>query len=93
MPFHRPISDSTRPDPPKTGGKHALVQAEGLLQIAFVLPAGMMLGWGAGWGVDKLLHSHWATFTGLVLGIIGGMVAAIRMAIGAEKSLSGRDGS
>jgi F0F1-type ATP synthase assembly protein I len=93
MPFHRPIADGKRPDPPKTGGKHALVQAEGLLQIAFVLPCAMLLGWGAGWGVDKLLHSHWATFTGLILGIIGGMVAAIRMAIGAMNSLDGRKGT
>jgi F0F1-type ATP synthase assembly protein I len=93
MPFHRPIPETRPPAEKPSGTKHSLVQAESLMQIAFVLPCAMLLGWGAGWGVDRLLHSHWATFTGLVLGIIGGMVAAIRMAMAAENSQNGRKGS
>jgi len=107
MPFHNPISNYERgqqPDPrsgsgsgsgsgrKQSGGMKSLVQAEKLLQIAFILPCAMVVGWAMGWGVDHLLHSHWATFAGLVLGIISGMVTVIRMAMNAMNDLSKRDG-
>ena len=55
--------------------------AERLMQIAFVLPCAMLLGWAAGWAVDHYFHMHWAIGVGLVLGIVAGMVSAIRMAM------------
>ena len=76
----------------------SLIQAEGLMQIAFVLPCGMLLGWATGYGIDKLLHAHWATITGLILGIVLGMVSVIRTATaamkgpGTEKSGTGKSG-
>lgn len=53
------------------------------MQIAFVLPCAMVLGWGAGWCFDHYLHTHWGVAVGLVLGIVAGMVSAIRMAVAA----------
>lgn len=64
-------------------GGRGLAQAEGVMQIAFVLPCAMVVGWAGGWLVDKLLHWHWATLVGLVLGIVSGMLTAIRMAMAA----------
>jgi ATP synthase protein I len=99
MPFHNPISNDPRKDGTtgpgqgrgqsgsQSGGMKSLVQAEKLVQIAFVLPCAMVVGWAMGWGVDHLLHSHWATFAGLVLGIISGMVTVIRMAMNAMNDL------
>jgi F0F1-type ATP synthase assembly protein I len=86
MPFHRPIPDSerrTEPGSRKSGALNSLVKAEQLMQIAFVLPCAMVLGWGAGWCIDHYLHTHWGVAVGLVLGIVAGMVSAIRMAVAA----------
>lgn len=68
----------------------SLTQAEDLMQIAFVLPCGMLLGWGAGYVADRILHAHWATVTGLILGIVLGMVSVVRIAMRAMR-MSGTD--
>jgi ATP synthase protein I len=89
MPFHRPIPEeklSTKSSKGSSSGLQSLVQAEKLLQIAFVLPCAMLIGWGAGWWVDNHFHTHWASIAGLVLGIAAGMVSAIRMALAAGNS-------
>ena len=69
---------------------HSLVQAEQIMQIAFVLPCALVVGWGMGWCVDHFLHTHWATIVGMMLGIVAGMVSAIRMAMVAMNSVSGK---
>jgi len=69
-------------------GRHSLVQADSLMQIALVLPCAMLVGWFGGWCVDHFLHSQWGTATGLILGIVAGMISAIRMAVTALNSLS-----
>ncbi|MFC5864574.1 AtpZ/AtpI family protein [Acidicapsa dinghuensis] len=71
--------------PSRSGSMKSLAQAEELMQIAFVLPSGMLLGWGAGYVADKIMHTHWATVTGLILGIVLGMVSVIRTATAAMK--------
>jgi F0F1-type ATP synthase assembly protein I len=90
MPFHRPISEEEQPgesnsrsNSRRSGALSSLVKAEQLMQIAFVLPCAMVLGWGAGWCFDHYLHTHWGVAAGLVLGIVAGMVSAIRMAVAA----------
>jgi ATP synthase protein I len=86
MPFHRPIPEDRQQsgsDSRRSGGLDSLVKAEQLMQIAFVLPCAMVLGWGIGWTVDHYFHMHWAIAVGLVLGIVAGMVSAIRMAMAA----------
>ena len=84
MPFHSPIpEDKPQTGPRRTPGLASYVQAEKMMQIAFVLPSALVLGWGAGWWVDHHFHSHWATITGVIVGIAAGMVSAIRLALAA----------
>jgi len=90
MPFHNPTPDSERPVK-KSGALNSYVQAEKLMQIAFMLPCAAVIGWGLGWLVDRQFHSHWATVTGLIFGLIAGMVSVIRIAVNAMNSLSGKD--
>src|ERR1700679_793739 len=95
MPFHRPIPEDRSQSSPQSGarrskGLDSLVKAEQLMQIAFVLPCAMVLGWGAGWCFDHFLHTHWGVAVGLVLGIVAGMVSAIRMAVAAMNPPSSR---
>ncbi|HZD50073.1 MAG TPA: AtpZ/AtpI family protein [Silvibacterium sp.] len=80
------------PDRGKAGNAHGsefktLVQAESLLQIAFVLPAAVLIGWGAGALLDKWLHTHWIYIVGLLFGSAAGLVEVVRQAMraGIEK--------
>ena len=94
MPFHRPIPEDKSSnnvdaaDSPKMAAPmKSLAQAESVMQIAFVMPCALVVGWGMGWCVDHFFHVHWAIAVGLVLGVIAGMVSAIRMAIQAMNTL------
>jgi uncharacterized membrane protein len=77
MPFNRPIPESKRPAK-LTNGFTALVEAEKLLQIAFVLPSAVVIGWLAGAGVGYLLHQKWIE--------IAGVFYVVQTAIAAEKA-------
>ena len=91
MPFHRPIPD----DKPPLKGAGALagyVAAEKMMQIAFVLPAAVVIGLALGMWADHLLHQKWIVIVGIVFGSAAGLVYVIRMALNAEKaSRSGND--
>jgi F0F1-type ATP synthase assembly protein I len=87
MPFHDPIPKPDE-DSKKSSNLGSLVQAEKLMQIAFVLPCAMLLGWGAGWLIDHHFHTAWAAISGLIFGIIAGMVSVIRTAIATMNSMS-----
>lgn len=63
------------------GGLHAIAQAERLLQIAFVLPAAVLIGWGAGALLDKWLHTNWIYIVGLLFGSAAGLFEAVRQAM------------
>jgi len=62
-------------------GMKTLVQAESLLQIAFVLPAAVLIGWGAGALLDKWLHTNWIYIVGLLFGSAAGLVEVVRQAL------------
>jgi ATP synthase protein I len=80
MPFHRPTPDSNESG--KGGGfLGAWVQAEKMMQIALLLPSAGFVGWLAGYWLDKMLHQTWIAMAGIVLGIISGLVGAVKMAI------------
>jgi ATP synthase protein I len=81
MPFNTPLPEEKKPAPRGSGAVRSLAQAERLLQIAFVMPCAMLLCWGAGWWLDQHFHTKWMAITGLVFGIIAGMVSAIRLAL------------
>ena len=68
----------------RSSGLDTLVKAERLTQIAFVLPAAVLIGWGAGALMDKWLHQDWIYIVGVVLGAVAGMVEAVRQALRAK---------
>jgi len=69
------------------GAMDTLVKAESLLQLAFVLPAAVLIGWGAGALLDKWLHTDWIYIVGLLFGSVAGLVEVVRQALraGIEK--------
>ena len=82
MPYHRPIPDSKRGGGP-SGAFGALVQAEKLMQIAFILPCAAFIGWLGGDWLGNRIHQKWPIALGVVLGATAGLVYVIRMAINA----------
>jgi F0F1-type ATP synthase assembly protein I len=47
-------------------------------QLAFVLPAALVVGWLIGAGLDRWLHTTWLYLAGLLLGIAAGFIELIR---------------
>ena len=82
MPFNRPIPDAQPRSKPSTAIQ-GLVQAEKLMQIAFLLPAAAFVGWLAGAWADSLLHQSWIGLAGIIFGGVSGLVCVARMAIAA----------
>ena len=68
-----------------------LVRAERLTQIAFILPAAVLVGWLAGAGLDKWLHQHWIYLVGIILGCAAGFVQIFRLVLGQEKAMEKED--
>jgi len=95
VPYYRPIPQSKRRSeagdtPPQqakdrlAGGPGFLgawVQAEKMMQIALMLPCAAFVGWLIGYGLDRWLHQTWIAMIGIVVGILSGLVGAIRMAM------------
>jgi ATP synthase protein I len=97
MPYNKPIPDAKTRNK-AAGGFQSLVQAEKLMQIAFVLPSAMVIGWLAGAWADMKLHQSWLTIVGVIFGCISGLVYVVRLAMDAEKGVgplndSGKKGS
>ena len=61
------------------GSMQALVKAEKLTQLAFVLPVSALVGWVLGGLLDKATHQHWFFLVGLVLGVVAGFIQLFRM--------------
>ena len=81
MPFNAPIPNQK----PERGIRKSVVQSERLLQIALVLPIAVLIGWFFGALLDRWLHQSWITIVGIILGMIAGMLEAVRMALAAGK--------
>jgi F0F1-type ATP synthase assembly protein I len=47
-------------------------------QLAFVLPAALVVGWIAGAALDRWLHTTWMYLAGILLGIAAGFIELIR---------------
>lgn len=80
MPYHKPIPDSDSGSH-RSGAFQAWVQAEKFIQIILVLPSAAFIGWIVGVGLDHALHKTWISMAGVVVGIVAGLVSAVRMAI------------
>jgi len=70
---------------------HSLVEAEKLMQIAFLLPSAVLVGWGIGALAESHWHQKWMIAAGLILGCIAGLVSVIRVAFAAEQAASKGD--
>jgi len=81
MPFNAP-NPNQKPQP---GIRKSIVQADRLMQIALVLPISLLIGWFLGAMLDRWLHQKWITIVGIILGMIAGMLEAVRMALAAGK--------
>jgi F0F1-type ATP synthase assembly protein I len=47
-------------------------------QVAFMLPAGTVVGWLIGAALDRWLHTTWLYLVGILLGIAAGFIELIR---------------
>ena len=92
MAQQRPDSDPKRQSD-SGGGFSSLVEAERLMQVAFVLPTALVLCWIGGWWLAGRTHQKWIEIAGIVFGCIVGLVYVIQMAIAVEKKASLGDGS
>ncbi|HXE06595.1 MAG TPA: AtpZ/AtpI family protein [Acidobacteriaceae bacterium] len=81
MPDREPKPKQEKPSDNRSESMKLLIKAERLTQIAFVLPAAVLIGWGIGALLDKWLHTGWIYIVGLVLGAVAGMVEAVRQAL------------
>jgi uncharacterized membrane protein YfcA len=68
-----------------SSGIGGLIEAEKLMQVAFVLPAAVLIGWIAGWWLGNHLHQKWIEIAGVVFGCVSGLFYVIQMAVLAEK--------
>jgi F0F1-type ATP synthase assembly protein I len=50
-------------------------------EIAFIIPAAVVVGLLLGKLGDYLFHVHWLTVTGVIIGAIAGFVQLIRMVV------------
>jgi F0F1-type ATP synthase assembly protein I len=91
MPFHRAIPESKPPEKVKSGLR-SYVEAEKLMQIAFVLPAAVVIGLALGMWADHLLHQRWIVIAGIVFGCVSGLYFVVQTAMAAEKSSRKEDG-
>jgi F0F1-type ATP synthase assembly protein I len=78
------------PNPKSSGGKSSgalggLVRAERLMQIAFILPTAVVVGWLFGYLLDKWLHQHWIYIVGILLGSVAGFVEVFHIVQKNEK--------
>jgi ATP synthase protein I len=70
------------------GGFSSLVEAEKLMQVAFVLPTALVICWAGGWWLAGRTHQKWLEISGIVFGCIVGLVYVIQMAVAVEKKAS-----
>jgi F0F1-type ATP synthase assembly protein I len=54
-------------------------------ELGFLLPAGTLVGWAIGAGLDRWLGTKWITLTGVIVGIVAGFVQMIRTALKASQ--------
>jgi ATP synthase protein I len=76
-----------------SSGFGSLVEAEKLMQVAFVLPTALVICWAGGWWLASRTHHKWIEIAGIVFGCIVGLVYVIQMAIAVEKKSSLDEGS
>jgi len=91
MPFIR-----STPPPKSTNGSSSgfssLIEAEKLMQIAFILPASVVICWVGGWWLSHLFHQKWIEVAGIMFGCVSGLFYVVQMAVQAERKTRMGDG-
>jgi F0F1-type ATP synthase assembly protein I len=85
------MPETPDPKPRKTRAVDSIVRAERLMQIAFILPVSVVIGWLGGAALDKWLHQHWIYLVGIILGCIAGFVEIFRLVQTNEKEMEKED--
>jgi ATP synthase protein I len=89
-----PDSPSPQPDSPKRSAlTDGIARAERLLEIAFIMPAALAVGWLGGAALDKWLHQHWIYVAGIILGFVAGFIEVIRLAVNYSNKIDKEDRS
>jgi len=91
MAFNR-FKPPNKPSSGSSSGIGSLIEAEKLMQIAFVLPASVVICWIGGWWLAHVLHQKWIEIAGIVFGCVSGLFYVIQMAVQAEKKTTMGDG-
>jgi F0F1-type ATP synthase assembly protein I len=90
MPFHKAIPKKKDQDG-SSSGFMALVEAEKLMQIAFVLPSAVLICWAGGWWLARATHIKWIEIAGVLFGCVTGLFYVIQTAIATEKKTDTAD--
>ena len=85
MAFHAPIPEN-KGRPKIESGTKSLIEAEKLMQIAFLLPSAVVVGWLGGAWLGKIFHQSWMMLAGILFGCVAGLVAVIRVALATESA-------
>jgi len=75
--------DSPNPQPPpkRSALTQGIAGAERIMEIAFIMPAALVVGWLLGAGLDRLFHQHWIYIAGICFGFVAGFIEVLRSAI------------
>ena len=92
MPFNR-FNSAHKSRSGLSGGISGLVEAEKLMQVAFVLPMAVLIGWAGGWWLASIFHQKWIEIAGVLFGCVSGLFYVIQLAIAAEKKTKMEDDS
>jgi ATP synthase protein I len=68
--------------PRRSRAVDGVIRAEKMMQIAFILPAAVLVGWLGGVALDKGLHTHWIYLLGIILGCVAGFIQIFRLVLG-----------
>jgi F0F1-type ATP synthase assembly protein I len=68
-------------NPKRSALTRGIAGYERVLEIAFIMPAALVVGWLIGAGLDKLFHQHWIYILGIVVGFVAGFIEVLRSAI------------
>ena len=73
---HEP--QTPKPDQGSGDKKNFWLQFARYSQLAFALPAAVVVGWLIGAALDRWLHTNWLYLAGILLGIAAGFIELIR---------------
>ena len=62
-----------------------MAQAARFSELAFIIPAGMIVGYLLGLLVDHWLHARWTIAAGVIVGVVAGFIGMVRRVLALSK--------